>query len=292
MALADYITGGGLIASAVIPYELSSDISSDIRSMGQEVGAQATQLGQTASQAATFEPFAVTTGAGTTSVGPGGGFTQTLSPEGQAIQEGLLSQAVGAIPQTQVSAQDLYSQIQQMRQPGYERERLALEQRLAAQGRLGTSSMLYGGATPELMAMEEARRQQESADILSSLTQAGALTGQNIQNISGMLTGAYQPQTQALAALTPATQLANIAMSGGLGQAEALYKSGIAGLEAQTAGMTGSATVEAARVRALADALAAAFTAQNAGQVPDWLESILAPTSDAQAAVNALDGVV
>lgn len=280
MSLAQLISGGGMLASAVLPYELSEDAISALKSMGPEIGSQATALGQQAAGAAQFEPFAVTTGLATTQATPEGGYTQTLAETPQAIQEGLLSAAQGAIPGVQVTPDQLYSQIQQMRQPGYERERLALEQRLAAQGRLGTSSMMYGGATPELLALEESRRQQETADILSSLTQAGALTGQNIQNIQGMLSAGYTPQAQALATLTPAAQFANIAQAGRQGQSEALYKGGIAGLEAQTAGITGAANLEAARVRALADALGAAFMAQESNDqdgngIPDWIEGLV-----------------
>ena len=43
--------------------------------------------------------------------------------------------------------------------PEEERQRLALEERLAAQGRLGTSSAAYGGATPELLALSAAERE-------------------------------------------------------------------------------------------------------------------------------------
>lgn len=278
--LEQLISGGGMLASALLPYELSEDAIGALKSMGPELGAKATQLGSTAAGAAEFTPFAVTTGLAETQVSPEGGYTQTLAEQPQAIQEGLLQQALGAIPGTQVSPDQLYSQIQAMRQPGYDRDRLALEQRLAAQGRLGTSSMMYGGATPELLAMEESRRQQETADILSSLTQAGALTGQNIQNIQGMLSAGYTPQAQALATLQPAAQFANIAQAGRQGQSEALYKGGIAGLEAQTAGITGAASLEAARVRALADALGAAFMSQESNDqdgngIPDWIEGLV-----------------
>ena len=262
MSLAQLISGGGMLASAVLPYELSEDAISALKSMGPEIGAQATALGQQAAGAAEFTPFTVTTGTGMTQVTPEGGFTQQLTPEGQPLQEGMFQQAVGAIPQTQVSAQDLYSQIQQMRQPGYERERLALENRLAAQGRLGTSSMMYGGATPEMLALEQSLREQESKDMLAALTQAGALTGQNITNIAGMLGVGYTPETQALAQLTPAAQFGQIAQSGRLGESEAIYKGGIAGLETEAAGITGAAGLEAARVSALGDALAAYFGAE------------------------------
>lgn len=265
-----------MAASAILPYTMSEEAISQLKDIGTTMGARGTAIGQEAAGATEFQPFTVTTGTGTTAVGPTGGYTQTLGEVPQAIETGMLGAAQAAIPGAQVSPDQLYANIQAMRQPGYERERLALENRLAAQGRLGTSSMMYGGATPELMAMEESRRQQETADILSSLTQAGALTGQNIQNIQGMLGVGYTPQTQALNALTPSVQLQQPIVSSRLGAQEALYKGGIAGLEAQAAGLTGAANVEAARTQALGNTLAQIFgVTMNKGQTESPYESLL-----------------
>jgi len=280
MSLAQLISGGGMLATAALPYELSEDAISALKSMGPAISGKATGVGTTAAGAAEFTPFTVTTGTAQTAVSPEGGYAQTLTPTGQQIQEGMFGQALQAIPATQVTPEQLYSQLQTMRAPEIDRQRLALEQRLFAQGRGGTSSMMYGGATPEQLALEQSLREQESKDMLASLTQAGALTGQNIQNIAGMLGVGYTPETQALAQLTPAAQFANIAQSGRLGQAESLYKSGIAGLEAETAGLTGAANLEAARVRALADALGAAFMSQESNDqdgngIPDWIEGLV-----------------
>jgi len=263
-SITDLIGAGGQLASAILPYELSGDQIDYLKQLGGDLSGQATQLGQTAAEAAQFTPFTVTTGTGSTAVGPGGGLTQTLGETPQAIQEGMLSQALTATGQTQVTPDQLFSQLQEMRQPGIERQRLALENRLAAQGRLGVQSGMFGGTSPELAALEESLRQQESSDMLTALTQAGALTGQNIQNVAGMLGVGYTPETQALAALTPAVNLANIAQSAGLGQSEALYKGGIAGLEAQTGAGTAAAGLEGQRVRALADALSGYFGAEAA----------------------------
>lgn len=275
-SLSGLLGGAGMAASAVLPYTMSEEAISQLKDIGTTMGARGTAIGQEAAGATEFQPFTVTTGTGTTAVGPSGGYTQTLGEVPQAIETGMLGAAQAAIPGAQVSPDQLYANIQAMRQPGYERERLALENRLAAQGRLGTSSMMYGGATPELMAMEESRRQQETADILSSLTQAGALTGQNIQNIQGMLGVGYTPQTQALAALTPSVQLQQPIVSSRLGGSEALYKGGIAGLEAEAAGLTGAANVEAARTQALGNTLAQIFgVTMNQGQTESPYESLL-----------------
>ena len=260
--IAGLLGGAGQAASVVLPYTMSEDAISSVKQMGTELGARAPLVGAEAAGMAEFQPFTVTTGTAQTAVGPEGGYTQTLTPTGQQIQEGMFTQALGAIPQTQVTPEQLYSQLQTMRTPDIQRQRQALEQRLAAQGRLGTSSMMYGGATPEMLALEQSLREQESKDMLAALTQAGALTGQNITNIAGMLGVGYTPETQALAQLTPAAQFGQIAQSGRLGESEAIYKGGIAGLETEAAGITGAAALEAARVSALGDALAAYFGAE------------------------------
>lgn len=251
----------GQAASAILPYTMSQEQIDYLKSTGADLASQATALGQTAAEEARFTPFTVTTGTGTTQIGPGGALTQQLAETPAAIQAGLMSQALGAIPQTQVSPDQLFAQLAEMRRPEEERRRLELESRLAAQGRLGTQTSMFGG-TPEALALEKAIQEQQAADALTSLTQAGALTGQNIQNLQGMLGAAYTPQTQALAALTPAAQFANIAQSAGLGASEALYKGGIAGLESQAAASTAAAALEGQRVRALADALSGFFGAE------------------------------
>ena len=273
--LAGLLGGAGAAASAILPYTMSQEAIDQLKAIGSEMGARGPELGALASEATEFEPFTVTTGAGTTEVGPTGGYTQTLAETPQAIQEGLLSGALAAIPGAQVTPEQLYAQIQEARQPGIERQRLALEQRQFAQGRGGVQTAAYGG-TPEQLALEQSLREQESRDMLTALTQAGALTGQNIQNIQGMLTGGYTPQTQALATLSPAANLAQIAQSGRLGESEALYKGGIAGLETEAAGLTGAANLEAARTKALGDTLAQFFGVQMAqGQTQSPYERLL-----------------
>ena len=81
------------------------------------------------------------------------------------------------------------------------------------------------------------------------------MTATDIANLQGMLGAAYIPQTQQIAAMTPAVQLANISQAARQGELEALYKTGIAGLQAQAEGAGAVATLEAQRSRALADAL-------------------------------------
>lgn len=253
----------GQAASALLPYTLSGDQIDYLKSTGQQLAGQAEQIGTRSAEEARFTPFTVTTGTGSTQIGAGGELTQQLAETPAAIQQGLMSQALQAVPQTQISPDQLFAQLTEMRRPEEERRRLELESRLRAQGRLGTQTSMFGG-TPEALALEKAIQEQQSADLLTSLTQAGALTGQNIQNLTGLLGAAYTPETQALAALTPAAQFANISQAGRQGVSEALYKGGIAGLESQAAASTAAATLEGQRVRALGDTLSNFFGAEAA----------------------------
>lgn len=256
--LGGLLSGAGSLGAAYLPYEAGQGIIDYLKQQGTTLQQQAGTIGQQASAKTEFQPFTVTTGTGTTQIGAGGGVTQQLGQTPQAIQQGLLEQAQQQIGAATPSAQDLFAQMQAARQPGQERAQLELENRLAAQGRLGTQTAAYGG-TPEALALQKAIQEQQSADLLSAMTTAPTIAGQNISNIQGLLQAGYTPETQALAALTPSVNLANIAQSARQGASEALYKGGIAGLEAQAAAGTGVAGLEAQRVRSLADALSGLF---------------------------------
>lgn len=257
--LGGLLSGAGSLGAAYLPYEAGQGIIDYLKQQGTTLQQQAGTIGQEAAAKTEFQPFTVTTGTGTTQIGAGGGVTQQLGEVPQAIQTGLLEQAQQQIGAATPTSQELFAQMQAARQPGQERAQLELENRLAAQGRLGTQTAAYGG-TPEALALQKAIQEQQSADLLSAMTTAPALAGQNIQNIQGLLQAGYTPETQALAALTPSVNLANIAQSARQGASEALYKGGIAGLEAQAAAGTGVAGLEAQRVRSLADALSGLFS--------------------------------
>lgn len=260
---------GGQFGAAYAPYEVSAGVMEDIKKIGETFAPAAEALGERAAERAAFTPFAVRTATGgTTQVGAGGGITQQLGAQPQAISAGLLGQAqqmAGAAPTT---AQSLFQQMQTAQAPEIARQRLALEQRLQAQGRGGVQTAAYGG-TPEQLAMEKAIQEQQAQNLLTAMQQAPALQGQSLANIQAALTGAYTPQQQELAALTPAAQLANIAQAAGLGEAESLYKAGIGGLQAQAEAQSAVGALEAQRARSLADALTGLFAAE-AGQTSPW----------------------
>ena len=322
--LAGLLSGGAQLASAYIPYEATAGVMSDIQGIADTFVPAANQLGQTAADKAAFSPFAVRTSTGTTDIGAGGALTQTLGQTPQAIQDSLLQQAQagagatidptayqglanqalgqagGTLGQGLPTAESLYAQMQAIQAPENQRAQLELENRLAAQGRLGTQTAAYGG-TPEALAMQKALQEQSAQNMFSAQSLApqlaqsqianatglfglgsqaqmtpAQLQSANLQNVQSALATGYMPQQQQIAALTPALQAANIAQAGGLGESEALYKAGMQGLQSQAEATGAVAGLEAQRARALGDALQGLFAVE-AGQ----------KESAAQASINS-----
>ena len=295
--LPNLLSGLGQAGAAYAPYALSQNEIDLLTQYAADVPALASGIAETAAGAAEFVPFSVktATGAGTT-IGAGATgqpeLQYTLSPEEQAIQSGLLSGAQGMVGQTPVTAESLYGQIRGIQTPEEERQRLALENRLASQGRLGVQTAAYGG-TPEQLAYQKAIQEAQNQAAFQATQMAPQLQQQQLANLTGMLGAAYIPQQQAMAGLMPGIDISRIAQAARQGEAEALYRGGIAGLEAQAAGATAAANVEAARTQALANALSGMFAkpdgagATSAGQ--DFFSALFGssgPTSIADT-VNA-----
>lgn len=257
--------GSGLAqaGAAALPYYLSQEEIDYLKGFGSELGTQAQGIAASAAQASQFAPFSIRTATGSgTTIGTGAtGLPElqyTLSPEEQAIQSGLLSGAQGMAGQAPVTAESLYGQIRAMQTPEEERQALALENRLASQGRLGVQTAAYGG-TPEQLAYQKAVQEAQNQAAFQASQLAPALQQQQLANLTGMLGAAYIPQQQAMAGLMPGIDISRIAQAAQQGQSEALYRGGIAGLEAQAAASTAAANIEAARTQALANALTGMF---------------------------------
>lgn len=193
---------GGLL-STIITGAGYTDQLKDLKTFGQQAQLGAERIGQDAAEATRFVPFTVT---GTTGAGIGtaadGSTTMTLSPQEQALQNQLFGgagqfykQAQAPIAQTE---QDIFNRLNAVAAPERQRQQLALEERLAAQGRLGTSSAAYGGATPEQMAMAQAQQEQMNNLALQARQQALGEQQQYAQLGQGMLGSAYMPQSNLL----------------------------------------------------------------------------------------------
>ena len=132
---------------------------------------------------------------------------------------GLAGQSAAGLGSTnQVGRQqDIYNQLRSMQTPEEERQRLALEERLQAQGRGGIQTAQYGG-TPEQLAMAKAQAEAQNQAGLMAMQQAGSEQDRAYQQALGLAgqTGQFAGMSSDLqgAQQTRAAQLAGLGMTG------------------------------------------------------------------------------
>lgn len=198
----------------------------EARGLGEAVATKAEDIATKAGEMAAFQPYTITGAPGLGDITMDtSGITLGMTPEQQKFISDALTGAQTTLegllkPRAEREA-EILSAITTARQPITDRERLAMESRLAAQGRLGTQTAAFGG-TPEALAMEKAIQEQRSADILGAMTQAGQEQTLQQELLSGLLGAAYTPQSQALELLAGGIDPAKLAQSGRLSASEAL----------------------------------------------------------------------
>ena len=224
---------GGLLTGEA--YGRLSDIGREARTGAEALAAQ--QMEQTQ-----FRPFTVTTATGAgmgTQVTPEGGIETTmgLSPQEVALQNQLLGGAGGffgqAVQPREAREQAIFERMRRAQRPEEERQRLALEERLAGQGRLGVSSAAYGGATPEMLAMATAQEEARNRAMLGAMQQAQAEQMQQAALGQQFLGAGYLPQQQLMAATQPSQQLAALQNQLQIQGAGLFGEATMSGLEAQ-----------------------------------------------------------
>ena len=168
-----------------------------------------------------FQPYTVTTATGSDfgmmekpgttlpdgTVVPGEmDYKLNLSPDEQAFYENRLagSQGMFAAAETDTAAreQQVFQRMMDSINPQRERERLALEERLQGQGRLGVQTSMFGG-TPEGLAMAKAQEEAYSQNMLGAMEFAGQEQSRQAALGAGMLSAGYMPQERLLGALQP-----------------------------------------------------------------------------------------
>ena len=141
-------------------YYLGQENIKNVQDTGRELQDATGLLSEQARAGTAFQPYAVTSDLANVATNAQGGFDVNLSPEQAAMQQQLMGQAqglfgqVGQDPAAQQAS--IFEQIRATQRPEEERNRLATEERMLSQGRLGISSSAYGGASPELLAQETA----------------------------------------------------------------------------------------------------------------------------------------
>jgi hypothetical protein len=165
---------------------------------------------------------------------------------------GVGSDFMGRLGQTDTAReQEIFDRIRATQLGEEERQRLALEERLANQGRLGVRTSMFGG-TPEQFALAQAQEEAQNRASLAAIQQAQqeqrqqAAIGSQFAGLGSSLAGRQQAieeaqQRMALGALTgafvPQAQALNVAQQG-LNAAQLAQRSQLAG-----AGLFGEASM-------------------------------------------------
>ena len=168
------------------------------------------------------------------------------SPEEQALQQQQLERAgmffgQAATPVDQ-REQEVYQRMRTAMSPEEERQRLALEQRMAAQGRTGVRTAQFGG-TPEQLAMAKAQEEARNSAMLNAMQFAGQEQQRQSQLGAGMLAAGYVPQAQLLNALQPGMTAAERQRQALSEQAGTYGQTYVSGLEALLQAGLGQANI-------------------------------------------------
>lgn len=278
--------GLGDLAGAGLSYANLQNYYDQYGDIAREAATGAREIGQEAAAASQFRPFTVSTGFGGVTTTPEGGFGTTLSPQQQARQEalsgitggllgsytgvgvpdvsGIQQQALGGVtgaltgfmtPMADREA-DVFERIRAVQRPEEERQRIALQEQLQAQGRTGLRTAQFGGS-PEQFALAQAQEEAKNRAALAALGQAGTerqqdlasaqglfglgqqaaglpavLQAAQLQNIGAGLGLEATPEQQLLSTLSPAINIASLADVGRRGGAGLAAEAGISGLEA------------------------------------------------------------
>jgi len=283
-----FLGSGGLsdLASTGLNIAAYNDLLNRLGDVGSGLATGAREIGQEAQTATEFRPFTVSTGFGGVTTTPEGGFGTTLSPQQQARQEalsgitggllgsytgvgvpdvsGIQEQALGGVtgaltgfmtPMADREA-DVFERIRAVQRPEEERQRIALQEQLQAQGRTGLRTAQFGGS-PEQFALAQAQEEAKNRAALAALGQAGTerqqdlasaqglfglgqqaaglpavLQAAQLQNIGAGLGLEATPEQQLLSTLSPAINIASLADVGRRGGAGLAAEAGISGLEA------------------------------------------------------------
>ena len=277
---------GGLLGTIISGAGYANQLSR-LGDFGQRAQAGAERIGAQAAEGTRFQPFTVMsgTGAGVTTT-PEGSTQLNLSPQEMALQNQLfggagqfLTQAQAPIAQTE---QDIFNRLNAIAAPERQRQQLGLEERLAAQGRLGTSSAAYGGATPEQMALATAQQEQMNNLALQARQQALGEQQQYASLGQGMLGSAYTPQSALLNVLQGGMGTAGLA-DVGRRQAAMLQSEGqMAGLDAALQSELARGNLTGQGLAALASALGGQqqtatglLSGLTVGEaIPDWMKTL------------------
>ncbi len=185
----------------------------DVMDLGQQMMGQ-TPFGLTQQQQAAQQAF----GLGGQFMGAAGQRPEDVEALRQQYGALASQSAMDVLSPTAAREASVFERIRATQRPEEERQRLALEERLAQQGRLGVRTAMFGG-TPEQLAMSKAQEEAQDRASLMAMQQAQAERQQALGTAQA-LGGMFSQQAQLGGALQ--------AQQAGLGQQYATLGSGLA----------------------------------------------------------------
>ena len=241
------------LMNAGIDFATASKIASDLEAQAGRIQQQATATGQAAQ--AQFTPYTVTTGMGTTTLGPAGA-TMAATPAYQQLQQTALQQAqaaAGAINPAQ-AAQTLFQQAEALAAPGRAREQEALLGGLRQRGLLGFGQNLptVGGGVRTVNPLFESLisgQETARAQLALQAQQQGTAEALRQQQLSaGLQAQAQNVDVQQLNQLLRAQGLSQDQINLALRNAEARRLASLAGLQYSVPLLSSAANVRAGQV--------------------------------------------
>ena len=231
--------GGGLMVE---------DAYQELGNIGDAAQAGSAEIAQAGLNQTSFNPYGVTTTTGGQfNVGPQGNITMGLGAQEQGIQDQALQSAQGLLSSAGADPaayqQDFYDRMREIQREDEQRAALELENRLFSQGRLGSSSNAYGGATPEMLAMQQANaRARNEAAMMAMQNSLQQQQGQ-AQLANSFLGMGYLPQAQLQALGNTGFNNAQLFQQGQIAGADLYGNAMMGGLEAQLGARQGQANL-------------------------------------------------
>lgn len=183
------------------------DAYQDIGQIGQDAQTAADTLAQTQLTQTAFTPYTVTTGTGGTFTAGPEGSTMAFSPEEQAMRTQLMGGATDFYNQAMVDpatrTANIFTEMYSAMEDPMQRQRLAQEERMAAQGRLGVRSNMFGGMAPEAFELNKAQQEAMNNAYFRATQQAQAEQAQQAALGQQYFGASYLPQQQLIAGLAP-----------------------------------------------------------------------------------------
>lgn len=200
------LTGGAAIAALNKAY-------GDLQNIGERGLSLGADLARRQFEQAQFRPYTVTSATGGgfgATIDPATGqlsTTMQLNPLEQAFAEARLQQSGDlfgrAFQDTADRTEDIYERAVAAISPDLLRQRQLQEERMAAQGRLGVRSNMFGGMAPEDFVMNKAETEALANAYLGAMGQARAEQAQQAALGQQFLGAGYLPQAQLLNAIQP-----------------------------------------------------------------------------------------